>query len=152
MVRWLASERAWAVRCLAINAGGSAIDYALLLSLALWLNAPTPVAGLVGLAAGGAFSFTLNRKYTFRGCSLSLASQALRYVAVMGVLMAIHAVVLSFLRDRAGVPLMFAKLMADMGVMGVSAPFALKRWVFPVDRTPVQTAPAGRPGLQPSPA
>jgi putative flippase GtrA len=119
---------------MAINACGSAIDYGLLLVLGGLLALPTPVATMSGLAAGATFNFVMNRRYAFADSAMPLASQALRYASVMLLLMIIHAFVVSLLRERFGVPLVFAKMLGDLGVLGLSQPFLLRRFVFPRPR------------------
>ena len=137
MAAWrerLGGEKGWAFKCLAINGCGSAIDYSVLLLLGAALALPTPVATMSGLALGASFNFIMNRRYVFPDSPVPLAAQALRYGSAMLGLMTIHAVVVWFLRERVGIPLVPAKLLGDVGVLGLSQPFILRKFVFP--RTP----------------
>jgi putative flippase GtrA len=120
---------AWMLKSLSLNACGSAIDYALLLVVAKVLLWPTPAATMIGIAAGASFNFMTNRKFAFKSTA-PIGPQALRYAVVIGALMLVHAAVAWLLRDVAHVPLLFAKILADLGVLAFSQPFALRKFVF----------------------
>jgi putative flippase GtrA len=119
----------WMVKSLSLNACGSAIDYALLLVAAKVLLLPTPAATMIGIAVGATFNFLMNRRFAFRSTG-AIGPQALRYAAAIGALMVVHAAVAWLLRDVAHVPLLFAKILADLGVLAFSQPFVLRKFVF----------------------
>lgn len=142
----------WAVRSLAINASGSAIDYATVALLVVALGLPTPVGTVTGLALGAAWNFTLNRNVAFADRKPRLLIyEAARYVGALSVLMTAHAFVVWYLRDRLGVPLFAAKIPADMVLLGATQPFILRHFVFPralretaKSRAPVAAGPVTR--------
>jgi putative flippase GtrA len=127
---WVRSPRAWALRSTLFNALGSGLDYAILPTACLVFGLPTPYGAMLGVACGATFSFTMNRWLVFSSPRGSLVGQALRYAVAMAALMSVHAWVAWALRDRLGVPLLAAKVLADVGVLAVSQPLVLRLLVF----------------------
>lgn len=122
----------WAFRSVAINAFGSALDYATVLLLVSALGLPTAVGTATGLALGGAWNFSLNRNVVFADrVKRHVAREALCFAGALSVLIAAHAVAVWFLRDRLGVPLLIAKMVADFTLLGTTQPFLLRYFVFP---------------------
>lgn len=122
----------WAFRSLAINTIGSAIDYATVLLLVSALGLPTPVGTVTGLALGGTWNFLLNRNVVFADrVQRHFAHEAVRFGGALAILSAGHAVAVWFLRERLGVPLVLAKMVADFTLLGTTQPFVLRYFVFP---------------------
>jgi putative flippase GtrA len=92
-------------------------------------------AAMVGVFFGSTFTFFLNRHFAFRDHNPKLAPQALKFVVATGICMVIHGGFVSFLRDRHGVPVVFAKLIADVCVFSVGQLLVLRYLVFPKARS-----------------
>ncbi len=132
--------KSWAFKSLGLNALGSVVDYTVLMVTA-GLMLPTPLCTMLGVSAGATFSFLMNRRYAFRASKAALGPQLVRYGAAMGTLMMIHAAVVWTLKARFAIPLLPAKMFADLTVLAASQPFVLKRFVFaPVTVRPVAVA------------
>lgn len=117
---------------MAINAVGSALDYATVLLLVSALGLPTVVGTASGLVLGGAWNFLLNRNVVFADrIQRHVAHEAVRFAGALSVLIVAHAAAVWFLRDRLGVPLLLAKMIADFTLLGTTQPFLLRYFVFP---------------------
>lgn len=125
----------WAVRCLAVNATGSLLDYALALLLVTRLEVMTPVGTAAGVLLGATFNFVANRRFAFRDADGPWQRQATRFAFAIGGLMLIHASAVWVLRDHLGVDFIPAKMMADVVILGASQPFVLRHLVFAPRRT-----------------
>ncbi len=122
----------WALRSLAINAFGSALDYSTVLLLVVALGLPTAFGTVTGLVLGAVWNFSLNRSVVFADrVKRHLAHEAVRFAGALSILIAAHAVAVWFLRDRLGVPLVLAKMAADFVLLGTTQPFLLRYFVFP---------------------
>lgn len=144
---WRSSlPRPWALKCLALCAVGSALDYATVLTLIGRFGVRTSVAAACGLVMGGGINFATNRVCVFRS-SGRLGNELLRFVVSFGALLMLHATVVGLLRDRLGVPILIAKPLADLTILGASQPWVLRCWVFRAE-----PAAAMERQLSPSPA
>lgn len=121
----------WATRSLAVGAVATAIDVLVLLACVKGLGLPNPAAAVVGVVVGGTFAFFANRYFAFRDGQPGLAKPAVRFVLATLVAMAIHAWVVWLLADRMGVPVVLAKLAADVAVFSVGQLLVLRYIVFP---------------------
>jgi putative flippase GtrA len=126
-------SRNWAVRSLLLNGGGNLLDWLTLLTAVKLLRAPTTAGTLAGLIVGCTFSFLMNRRYAFRS-QAAAGPQLLRFVLGMGALMGLHAFAVGTLVDTLGVPLVFAKLGADLCIMATGQLLVLRLFVFPAPR------------------
>lgn len=134
----------WATRSLAMGGIATGLDVVVLL-VCVHFGLPNPVAAMVGVTAGAIFTFFANRHFAFRDHKPELAPQAIKFTAATGGAMFIHAGLVYLLADRWGVPVVIAKLIADVGVFSVGQLFLLRYLVFPKH----QDAPAqALPGLQ----
>jgi putative flippase GtrA len=121
----------WAARSLAANALASVSDYAVLLFCAKVLGLPSSACAFFGLSVGVTASFLLNRRFAFRNSSASVGGALIRYVAAISSLIPLHAVAVGFLTDRAGIPIVLAKLLADATLLLGGQLLLLRYVVFP---------------------
>lgn len=125
----------WVVRCLAVGAVSSACDYSLLWVTAVVVRLPTPLCAMIGVSVGSTVSFLLNRAISFRDSHNTFGGAALRYAAVIGSLMIVHATAVGLLRDRAHWPILVAKLVADLCILTGGQLLLLRYVVFPRNKT-----------------
>jgi putative flippase GtrA len=121
----------WATRSLAVGAIATALDVCVLLVCVRLLHLSNPEGAMCGVAVGGTFAFFANRHFAFRDHTPELAPQAAKFIAATGGAMLIHAVVVWFLADRLGIPVVIAKLLADVAVFSVGQLLVLRYVVFP---------------------
>ncbi len=126
----IARRQRWIARSVLVGAVASFVDYVLVVLLARQLEAPTPLAGAVGLLTGATFNFVLSRRWVFRAQASPLAPQLARFALAIGALLLVHAASLWFWRDHLGVPLVPAKVLSDLLVLATTQPFVLRRFVF----------------------
>jgi putative flippase GtrA len=141
---------AWFLKLLCVNAVASTLDYGLMLTLVVGMGLPTPVGTASGIALGATFSFFGNRTLTFRQTERDrLWGQAARYVLAMGVMMMLHTAAVWAMRDAFGVPLVPAKMTADVVLFGLLQSLILRHFVFapatPTAATPEAAALAAQP-------
>jgi putative flippase GtrA len=127
---WLRAH-AWVLKSWLIGGLGAAVDYALVWTLAGRNNLPTFAAALAGLLVGSSVNFVANRLLVFRDARQSqVGTQAARFAALMAGLFLAHAFTVAFARDTIGVPLLLAKMGADLLYFGPGYPFLLRWLVF----------------------
>jgi len=119
--------RSWAVPSLMVGAVATLIDVGVLLGAIRWLHASTAAGAMLGVAVGSTVAFVGNRRFAFR-------SSALRFVAGTTVGMLVHGALVRTLADRAGVPVVIAKLVSDVCVFTVGQLLLLRFFVFPARR------------------
>lgn len=120
----------WIARSAALNFGGSVIDYALLFGLTHFAGAPTVLAAITGLFVGATFNFAMNRRFAFGDRKGPVGAQALRYALGIGTLLLVHTALLSTLVDRGLLPLLAAKPLCDLVVLGAGQLVVLRLFVF----------------------
>ena len=127
----LSGHHAWVAKSLLIGALGSILDYSVVgLGVTVLALQPSRATAL-GLGCGMVLNFLLNRRFTFNAGKEPVLAQALRYALAMGALLVVHSCVVAILCGQFKVPVLLAKLAADLGVLSFSQPFALRRFVFP---------------------
>lgn len=129
---WLKKAFAsWATRSLAVGALATLIDIVVLLGCDRLLGFPTPVSAGTGVIFGSTVTFILNRHFAFRDHHPELAPQAMKFVIATSGCMVVHATLVGLMRDRMGVPVVLAKIAADLMVFTVGQLLILRYVVFP---------------------
>lgn len=136
--------RSWVTRSLAVGGVATVLDILTLLACVELARLSTPVGAGLGVMVGAAWAFWANRRFAFTDSQGALGPQALRYGAATGGAMLVHAALVGWLADHGGVPVVPAKLAADVAVFTVGQPLLLRYLVFPRSAPPA--APADRPG------
>jgi putative flippase GtrA len=121
----------WATRSLAVGAIATALDVLVLLFCVLRLRWSNPEGAAAGVAVGAAFTFFANRHFAFRDHHPQLVPQAVKFIAATGMAMVVHAGFVWCLADRLGIPVVIAKLVADVAVFSVGQLLILRYVVFP---------------------
>ncbi|MFN0060983.1 MAG: GtrA family protein [Myxococcaceae bacterium] len=142
LLNWAATS--WATRSLAVGALATLVDIGVLLFCDRWLGLMTPISAAIGVMVGATLTFFLNRHFAFRDHHPELAPQAMKFVVATGGCMVIHATLVGLMRDRAGVPVVLAKLVADLLVFSVGQLLLFRYVVFPKKKTPPEPSPAPR--------
>jgi len=120
----------WATRSLAIGGVATVLDILTLL-LCVHLGASNPVAAMIGVSVGATFTFFANRHFAFRDHHPEVAPQVLKFVGATAGAMMIHAALVHLLADRWHVPVVLAKVLADIAVFSVGQLLLLRYLVFP---------------------
>jgi len=120
----------WAARSLQVGAVATLVDICVLLVCVRALKLPTPVGAAAGVAIGSTLAFFLNRIFAFRAQGTPVAGQAVRYIVSTVIAMAIHASLVGVLADRLDVPVVVAKLIADVLVFSIGQLLVLRFLVF----------------------
>ena len=123
-------SRSWAARSLQVGALATLVDIAVLLTCVRVLRLPTPVGAAVGVAIGATLAFFLNRSFAFRAQGTPVTGQAVRFMISTLIAMSIHAPLVGVLADRLDVPVVVAKLFADVLVFSIGQLLALRFLVF----------------------
>ena len=129
-------SRGWASRSLAVGAVATLVDVCVLLLCVRLLGFPNPLGAAVGVSVGSTVAFFGNRWFAFRDADKQLAPQVVRFVATISVGIAIHASLVHVLADMFSVPVVLAKLIADLAVFGLGQLFLLRYLVFPEAKEP----------------
>jgi putative flippase GtrA len=128
--------RGWATRSLAVGAVATLVDVCVLLVCVRLFGFPNPLGAAVGVAVGSTVAFFGNRWFAFQDAEKPMAPQVLRFVATISVGIAIHASLVHVLADMFSVPVVLAKLIADLAVFGLGQLFLLRYLVFPEAKEP----------------
>jgi putative flippase GtrA len=128
--------RGWATRSLAVGAVATLVDVCVLLVCVRWLGFPNPLGAAVGVSVGSTVAFFGNRWFAFTDSDKEMAPQVLRFVATISVGIAIHASLVHVMADMFAVPVVLAKLIADLAVFGLGQLFLLRYVVFPLAKEP----------------
>lgn len=136
--------RSWATRSLAVGGVATVLDILTLLACVKLARLPTPVGAGLGVMVGAVWAFWANRHFAFKDSRGALGPQALRYAGATGGAMLVHAALVGWLADRVGVPVVLAKLMADVAIFTVGQLLLLRYVVFPRSAPPAP--PAAPPG------
>ncbi len=113
-----------------MGALATVVDICVLLVCVRLLKLPTPVGAAAGVAIGSTLAFFLNRIFAFRAHGTPVAGQAVRYILSTLVAMSIHASLVGILADRFDVPVVVAKLIADVLVFSIGQLLVLRFLVF----------------------
>jgi putative flippase GtrA len=140
--------RGWASRSLAVGAVATLVDVGVLLMCVRWLGFPNPLGAAVGVAVGSTVAFYGNRHFAFPDCEPEMAPQLVRFAATVSIGMALHASLVHVLADLFTVPVVLAKLIADLAVFGLGQLFLLRYLVFPAAKHPRWLH--GRTGIVPT--
>ena len=127
--------RSWAVPSLAVGAVATAVDVGVLLMAIRWLHASSAQGAMLGVAVGSTVAFLGNRRFAFRSSATAWLPEALRFLAGTTAGMLVHAALVRTLADRAGVPVVLAKLISDVCVFTFGQLLLLRFFVFPVRRS-----------------
>ena len=120
----------WAARSLQVGALATVLDICVLLVCKKVLKLPTPVGAAIGVAVGSTLAFFLNRRWAFRAQGTPLTGQAVKYVISTLIAMSIHAPLVGILADWLDVPVVVAKLAADVLVFSVGQLLAMRFLIF----------------------
>lgn len=137
--------RSWATRSLAVGGVATALDVLTLLACVKLARLPTPLAAMCGVVVGAVWAFFANRRFAFQDSAGRLGPQALRYGVATGVAMLVHAALVGWLADRVGVPVVLAKLGADVAVFTVGQLLLLRYVVFPKGAPAAAATPEAPP-------
>jgi putative flippase GtrA len=121
----------WIWRSLLASCVGTAVDYALLTTATMVFGVRTVLAAALGTSTGATINFLINRRFAFRTHTTPIGPQAVRYVVAIGLLLCVHALCVAALRDRAGVPLLVAKVGCDLLFLVAGQLLVLRYVVFP---------------------
>jgi len=122
--------RSWAARSLQVGALATLVDVCVLLLCKKVLKLPTPVGAAVGVAIGSTIAFFLNRSFAFRAQGTPVTGQAVKFIISTLIAMSIHAPLVGILADWLDVPVVVAKLVADVLVFSVGQLLVLRFLVF----------------------
>lgn len=133
---WARLKNGWASRSLAVGAVATLVDVCVLLVCVRGLGFPNPLGAAVGVTVGSTVAFFGNRNFAFRDTEPEIGPQMLRFVAMVSVGIAVHASLVHVLADMFFVPVVLAKLIADLAVFGLGQLFLLRYVVFPEAQEP----------------
>ena len=122
--------RSWAARSLQVGALATVVDICVLLVCKKVLKLPTPVGAAVGVAFGSTLAFFLNRSFAFRAQGTPVTGQAVKFIISTLIAMSIHAPLVGILADWLDVPVVVAKLIADVLVFSIGQLLVLRFLVF----------------------
>jgi putative flippase GtrA len=130
----------WAARSLQVGALATVVDVCVLLVCKKVLKLPTPVGAAIGVAFGSTLAFFLNRAWAFRARGTPVTGQAVKYIISTLIAMSIHAPLVGILADWLDVPVVVAKLAADVVVFSIGQLLAMRFLIFrkSVPETPQQ--------------
>jgi putative flippase GtrA len=133
---WARLRDGWASRSLAVGAVATVVDVCVLLLCVHFFGFSNPLAAAVGVTVGSTVAFFGNRRFAFRDTEPEMAPQLIRFAATVSVGIAVHASLVHVLSDIFLVPVVLAKLIADLAVFGLGQLFLLRYVVFPQAREP----------------
>jgi putative flippase GtrA len=122
--------KSWAARSLQVGALATIVDICVLLVCKKVLKLPTPVGAAIGVAIGSTLAFFLNRSFAFRAQGTPVAGQAVKFIISTLIAMSIHAPLVGILADWLDVPVVVAKLIADVLVFSIGQLLVLRFLVF----------------------
>lgn len=129
--RLRAAYNHWVSRSLMVGAAATALDILILLICVKGFGTANPVGAMVGVIFGSTFTFFANRHFAFRDHKPQLAPQAMKFVLTTFAAMLVHAYLVYLLADRMTVPVVVAKMIADIAVFSVGQLLVLRYIVFP---------------------
>ena len=122
--------KSWAARSLQVGALATVVDICVLLVCKKVLKLPTPVGAAAGVAIGSTIAFFLNRSFAFRAQGTPVTGQAVKFIISTLIAMSIHAPLVGILADWLDVPVVVAKLIADVLVFSIGQLLVLRFLVF----------------------
>lgn len=122
--------RSWAARSLQVGALATVLDICVLVVCKKVLKLPTPVSAAIGVAIGSTLAFFLNRSFAFRAQGTPVAGQAVKFLISTLIAMSIHAPLVGILADWLDIPVVLAKLMADVLVFSIGQLLAMRFLIF----------------------
>lgn len=122
--------KSWAARSLQVGALATLVDVCVLLVCKKVLKLPTPVGAAIGVAVGSTLAFFLNRAWAFRARGTPVTGQAVKFIISTLIAMSIHAPLVGILADWLDVPVVVAKLAADVLVFSVGQLLAMRFLIF----------------------
>jgi putative flippase GtrA len=128
---WGWAKHTWVTRSMAISSAATVVDVTVLVICVEVFRLPNPVAAMVGVSCGSLVTFFANRHFAFRDHNPELVPDVLKFVLTTLVAMVIHALIVYALANRLRVPVVIAKLCADILVFSVGQLLALRYIVFP---------------------
>ncbi len=128
------SLRSWAVPSLMVGAVATLVDIGVLLAAMRWIHASSAEGAMLGVAVGSTVAFLGNRRFAFRSEATAWLPEALRFLAGTAAGMLVHAALVRTLADGMGVPVVLAKLVADVCVFTFGQLLLLRFFVFPARR------------------
>ena len=123
-------SQSWAARSLQVGALATVLDVCVLLVCKKVLKLPTPVGAAIGVAVGSTLAFCLNRAWAFRARGTPVTGQAVKFIISTLIAMSIHAPLVGILADWLDVPVVVAKLAADVLVFSVGQLLAMRFLIF----------------------
>ncbi len=135
----------WAVRSTAVGGVATVLDVAVLLVCVKLFHTSNPVGAGIGVFVGAVFTFFANRHFAFRDHHPELGPQALKFAITTGFAIALHMSLVHVMADLWHVPVVLAKLAADLLVFSVGQLLLLRYVVFPKKK------PAPDPEMRPGP-
>jgi putative flippase GtrA len=129
-------SRGWATRSLAVGAVATLVDVCVLLVCVRIFRFPNPLGAAVGVTVGSTVAFFGNRIFAFSDSEPEMGPQLVRFAATISVGIVLHASLVHVLADLFAVPVVLAKLIADLAVFGLGQLFLLRYVVFPEAKEP----------------
>jgi putative flippase GtrA len=133
---WARFSGGWASRSLAVGAVATLVDICVLLVCVRLLRFSNPLGAAVGVTVGSTVAFFGNRIFAFRDAEKEMAPQLIRFAATVSVGIVVHASLVHVLADLFAVPVVLAKVIADLAVFGLGQLFLLRYLVFPEAKEP----------------
>jgi putative flippase GtrA len=124
-----------------VGAAATLLDIAVLLVCVKGFRLPNPLGAMVGVLFGSTFTFFANRHFAFRDHNPSLAPQAAKFAVTTIAVMLAHAQIVYVFADRLDVPVVLAKLCADVIVFTVGHMLLLRYFVFPKRKPSLRSKP-----------
>jgi putative flippase GtrA len=134
--------QSWAARSLQVGALATVVDICVLLVCKKVLKLPTPVGAAIGVGVGSTLAFFLNRSFAFRAQGTPVAGQAVKFIISTLIAMSIHAPLVGILADWLDVPVVVAKLIADILVFSIGQLLVLRFLIFKKTHGTGQPPPA----------
>jgi len=122
--------KSWAARSLQVGALATIVDVCVLVVCKKVLKLPTPVGAAIGVAVGSTLAFFLNRSFAFRAQGTPVTGQAVKFIISTLIAMSIHAPLVGILADWLDIPVVVAKLIADVLVFSIGQLLVLRFLVF----------------------
>jgi putative flippase GtrA len=129
LLRW--AWHSWATRSLAVGALATGMDIMILLVCVRSFGLPNPVGAAIGVSFGATFTFFANKRFAFRDHRPTVGPQMAKFAGATAGSMLLHASFVGIMADRLGVPVVLAKIIADVAVFSVGQLLLLRYLVFP---------------------
>ncbi|MGC4117825.1 MAG: GtrA family protein [Myxococcales bacterium] len=120
----------WLARSLGSGVVSTMVDVAVLFIAVHAFRLATVPASALGVIAGCAVSFTLNKYVAFRDSGSPLWPQLGKYAATVVAATMIHATLMGLFVDHLRVPLLPAKLVCDVIVFACGCVLVMRLFIF----------------------